>query len=108
MLLQLVGVASHHSRVEVGVVCKLNQDMVQIVHRNKCSTLRSIILLGDATETYTHQGLKKDVKISSVVRSCDLEARSHDPRVKSHDLWLLSWQQFLRKVCPHRDRCLAS
>ena len=98
MSLKLVGVASQHSRVEVGVVCKLKEEMVEIVCRNECSSLRTIILCGDATEAYAHRGLKKDVKISSFVGSCDLELESHDLRLRSHDHWLWSWQQFLSKV----------
>jgi hypothetical protein len=97
MSLKLVGVASQHSRVEVGVVCKLKEEMVELVCRNECSSLRTIILCGDATEVYAHRGLKKDVKIS-FVGSCDLELESHDLRLRSHDHWLWSWQQFLSKV----------
>ena len=92
MSLQIVGVASQHSRVEVGVVCQLPWEMVKLVRQSKCSTLRTIVLLGDAIEDFAHRGLKRDVKISSVIRSCDMEPGSHDP-------WLLSWKQLLKKVC---------
>ena len=98
MSLEVVGVASCHSRVEVGVVCRVGKDMVEIVRHNQFSSLRTVVICGDVTEAYAHRGLKRDVKISSVVQSRDLELESHDLGLKSHDPWLWSWQQFLSKV----------
>lgn len=43
MSLPLVGVASQHSRVVEGVVCRLRHDMVHIVHQNKDTTLRTVV-----------------------------------------------------------------
>ena len=98
MSLQVVGVASQHSRVEGGVVCRLRQEMVGAVRRSEHSTLRVVVMHGDATENYTHRGTTRDVKISPVFRSCDLGWGSHDLGMESRDHWLRSWQQFLRKV----------
>ena len=91
MSLQTVGVATEHSRVERGVVCRLPREMLEIVRWKRSSTLRTVVLCGAATETFTHRGTKRDVKISSVLRSCDLQLGSHDP-------WLSSWKQFFSKV----------
>ena len=43
MSLQVVGVASHHSHVVGGVVCRLDDDVVTIVHGNKDTALPTIV-----------------------------------------------------------------
>ena len=43
MSLEVVGVASDHSRVVGGVACRLCGDMVHVVHGNKDKTLRTIV-----------------------------------------------------------------
>lgn len=42
-VLPLVGVASEHSQVVRGVVCRLRQDMIHIVHEKENITLRTMV-----------------------------------------------------------------
>lgn len=54
------------------------------------------MICGDAISDYTHHGLKRDVKLSTVIGSCDPRAKSHD---QSHDhIWIQSWLDTLKKV----------
>ena len=49
------------------------------------------MLCGDAHEGYAHRGLREEVKISTVVQSCDLGVESCDP-------WLQTWEDVLTQV----------
>ena len=52
--LPLVGVASQHSRVVEGVVCKLRHNMVNTVQHSEDTALRTIVSsTADASSSYT-------------------------------------------------------
>lgn len=67
-MLPLVGVASEHSHVVRGVVCRLRQDMIHIVHQREETTLRTMV--GQDLLHLFQSGHLTNQTLSSVHRWC--------------------------------------